>query len=86
MDNEPNNIELRSEEVQEILGHIPSRLIRYGITIILGVILVVFAGSFLFTYPDILTAPVEIISTNAPAAVIAAAIRLWTILPGDRAP
>jgi len=33
--------------------------------------MVVFAGSFLFTYPDILTAPVEIISTNAPAAVIA---------------
>jgi HlyD family secretion protein len=73
MNNEVDNIELRSEEVQEILGHIPSRIIRYGVTVILSVVLVLFVGSFFFTYPDILSAPVEVISHNAPAAVVAKA-------------
>jgi HlyD family secretion protein len=73
MAEEINNIELRSEEVQEILGHIPSRIIRYGVTVILSVVLVLFVGSFFFKYPDILSAPVEVVSYNAPAAVTATA-------------
>ena len=71
MSEELKNIQLRSEEVQEILGHIPSRIIRYGVTVILSVVLVLFVGSFFFKYPDILSAPVEVISYNAPAAVTA---------------
>ncbi len=71
MAEEINNIELRSEEVQEILGHIPSRIIRYGVTVVLSVVLVIFAGSFFFKYPDILSAPVEVLSHNAPAIVVA---------------
>jgi len=71
LSNEVEHIELRSEEVQEILGHIPARIIRYGITVILSVVVVLFVGSFLFSYPDILTAPVEVVSQNAPAAIVA---------------
>jgi len=71
MDEQQNNIELRSEEVQEILGHVPVKIIRYGITVILSVILVLFAGSFFFRYPDILSAPVEVVSQNSPAAIVA---------------
>ncbi len=66
-----DNIELRSEEVQEILGHIPNKIIRYGITVILSIILLVFIGSFFFKYPDILPAPVEILSENPPITVVA---------------
>ena len=40
MKEELDNIELRSEEVQEIMGHIPARIIRYGITIVFSVIFV----------------------------------------------
>lgn len=68
---EKDKIELRSEEVQEILGHIPSRIIRYGITVIFSVIFVLFIGSFFFKYPDILTAPVEVVSENPPAVIVA---------------
>ncbi|MDA3893238.1 MAG: HlyD family efflux transporter periplasmic adaptor subunit [Salinivirgaceae bacterium] len=71
MSKEIENIELRSEEVQEILGHIPSRLIRYGITIIILVVVVLFMGSFFFKYPDILRAPVEVVSENPPATIVA---------------
>ncbi len=68
---EIDKIELRSSEVQEILGHIPNKIIRYGITVILSVILLVFVGSFFFKYPDILPAPVEILSSNPPVTVVA---------------
>ncbi len=71
MPTETNNIELRSEEVQEILGHIPSRIIRYGIIVVLSIVLVLFAGSFFFKYPDIITANVEVVTQNPPAEVTA---------------
>lgn len=68
---EIENIELRSEEVQEILGHIPSRIIRYGIVTITAIVLVVFIGSFFFKYPDIIEAPFELLTENPPADVSA---------------
>lgn len=70
MSDELNNIQLRSDEVQEILGHIPSRIIRYGVTVIFAVVMLLLGGSYFFKYPDILTAPVEVLSQNAPAPVI----------------
>lgn len=71
MDKETENIELRSEEVQEILGHIPSRIIRYGIVTITAIVLVIFVGSFFFKYPDIIQAPFELVTQNPPADVSA---------------
>lgn len=67
--NEIENIELRSEEVQEILGHIPSRIIRYGIVTVFLVILVVFVGSFFFKYPDIIVAPCVLVTENPSAQI-----------------
>lgn len=71
MEEKFNNIELRSEEVQEIMGHIPKRIIRYGITLIFSIIILLFAGSFFFKYPDILTAPIEITTQNPPVDLVA---------------
>lgn len=71
MSEELEKIELRSEEVQEVLGHIPSKIIRYGITVILSIILVLFVGSFFFKYPDILIAQVEVVSENPPITLVA---------------
>lgn len=68
---EQENIELRSKEVQEILGRIPSRIIRYGIGVIVSVLVVLFVGSFFFKYPDILKAQAEIITQNPPADIVA---------------
>ena len=45
-------IELRSEEVQEVMGRIPPAILRYGIVVLLGIIAVVLAGSACFSYPD----------------------------------
>ena len=47
---EVERLHLRSEEVREIMGHVPSRIIRYGITVILAVILFILIGSCFLRY------------------------------------
>lgn len=66
-----NNIEIRSEEVQEIMGTPPKWIIRWGIVIIFGVVLVLLAGSFFYKYPDLIQARVTIVSKNPPISVVA---------------
>lgn len=45
-----NDIELRSEKVRNIVGKMPSVLIRYGIGIITTVFVLIVAGSFFFRF------------------------------------
>lgn len=68
---EDNNIELRSEEFQEILGNIPGWILRRGIIIISSFILVLLIGSALFKYPDIISTEMTLTSTTPPAALVA---------------
>jgi HlyD family secretion protein len=68
---ESDKIELRSEEVQEILSRPPHALIRYGISIICGVIIIMFVGSFFFRYPDIVQGDVIITTENPPVWLVA---------------
>lgn len=65
------HIELRSDEVQEILGRPPHALVRSGISIICGVLLVLFIGSFFFRYPDVVTGDVVITTENPPVWLVA---------------
>jgi HlyD family secretion protein len=66
-----SNIELRSEEVQEILGRPPRWIIRWGVTVIFMVIAGLFAGSYFFKYPEVITAPIVVTTENLPVGVIA---------------
>lgn len=45
-----DNIELRSEKVRNIIGQIPPRIIRIGITVIFFVIAGLLTGSYFFKY------------------------------------
>lgn len=63
--------ELRSEEVQELLARPPKALLRWGITVLLGILLLVFTGAWLVHYPDVVHASFKITSTKAPKAVMA---------------
>ncbi|MDR1758318.1 MAG: HlyD family secretion protein [Bacteroidales bacterium] len=69
----PDKIELRSEEIQEILGKPPRWLVRYGIALIFIIVLGLFAGSYFFKYPDILQASITVTTENLPAGVVARA-------------
>ncbi len=66
-----DNINLRSDDVQEILGHIPHWLIRWGITVIFSTVFVLLIGSWFFKYPDIITSTIVITSENPPAVITA---------------
>lgn len=66
-----NKIEIRSDEVQEIMGTPPKWIIRWGIVIIFIVVMVLLAGSFFYKYPDLIHARVTIVSENPPISVVA---------------
>ena len=54
------NIELRSEEVQELMGKIPPMILRFGIGSILSILLLFFIASFYIKYPTYETVPVKL--------------------------
>ena len=64
-------IEIRSEEVQDILGQIPSWIVRWGTVVILVTILIILAGSMVFRYPDKKRADILVTTENPPADLIA---------------
>lgn len=64
-------ITLRSEEFQEILGSVPSWILRRGITIITLIVLIILTGSMIFKYPDIITTSM-ILTGSTPASSILA--------------
>jgi multidrug resistance efflux pump len=80
-----NEIELRSEEVQEILTRIPNWIIRFGSFVILMLLLVVFFVSWLVKYPDVITSPI-VITTNIPPEKLIAKTsgKIETILIQDK--
>ena len=65
------DLRLRSEEVQEILGRPPRRIVRVGISIIFVVVAGLFVGSYFLKYPDILPATITVTTENLPAGVMA---------------
>jgi len=65
--------EIRSGEVQEILGTPPRWIVRWGISMIFAIIIIFLTGSYVFKYPDIISAPVVITTENPPATIIAKA-------------
>jgi len=66
-----NNIEIRSEEVQEILSHIPNWIIRWGITTILCSVVIILIAGWFIKYPDVITAKVIITTAVPPINIVA---------------
>ncbi|WP_289717622.1 HlyD family secretion protein, partial [uncultured Phocaeicola sp.] len=66
-----SEIELRSEEVQEVMGRIPPAILRYGIVVLLGIMVVVLAGSACFSYPDTVETEFALTTQPPPAYIMA---------------
>jgi multidrug resistance efflux pump len=60
------DIELRSESVQEVLSNPPVWIVRYGISIIFIIMILTLLGSWFVKYPDIITAKAVVTSVNPP--------------------
>ncbi len=70
---ESDKIEIRSDEVQDILGMVPSWIVSWGTVVIFITVLVILAGSWLFRYPDIKRADITVTTENPPATLMAKA-------------
>lgn len=66
-----NTIELRSEEVQDILTKVPHWMIRWGTVLIFVIIFMLFFVSWFIKYPDVVSTEI-VITTNIPPEKIVA--------------
>jgi HlyD family secretion protein len=66
-----SKIEIRSEEVQEIMGYIPHWLIRWGISLFFAVIFLILVGSWFFKYPAVISSSIVVTTTSPPASIVA---------------
>lgn len=83
---ENTEIELRSEEVQEILTRVPHWMIRWGSVVVLLILLSLFFVSWLVKYPDVITTQI-VITTNIPPEKLVAKVpgKIEAILVIDKA-
>lgn len=75
MPEKTKHINLRSEEVQEILTKVPHGMIRYGNVLFLGLIVLLLFLSWLIKYPDIVTARATLTTKIPPQKVYAKSSR-----------
>lgn len=67
----PDKIQIRSEEVQEILSFIPNWMIRWGMTLVFIIILMLLFISWFVKYPDVITAEVVVTTKIPPEKIYA---------------
>ncbi|HEY0743997.1 MAG TPA: hypothetical protein VGD40_21170 [Chryseosolibacter sp.] len=75
--------ELRSDEIQEIITHVPSGLIRYGTIVVFIVLATILLISWFIKYPDLLEADVVVTTTPSPIDLVARVPGKLVILKGD---
>lgn len=71
MEDKKQEIELRSEEFNEVLSAVPAWIIRWGITVTACVVLMLLIGSAVFKYPDVISSTVTLTGTTPVSAVVA---------------
>jgi len=68
---EENNINIHSQEVQEIMGRTPSWIMRWGITVLISIILAFILCCYFIKYPQTVTAYITLTSDYPPADLVA---------------
>ncbi|MGF7081410.1 HlyD family secretion protein [Mucilaginibacter sp. UYCu711] len=66
-----SKIELLDDEVQDIVGSVPSWIVNWGMTFFFVFILFLFSFSLIFQYPDVIKSSIVITSTNPSVPIIA---------------
>jgi len=69
MPQKQDKIKIRSEEVQEILSYVPNWMIRWGMTLVFVIILMLLFISWFVKYPDVITTEV-VVTTKIPSEKI----------------
>lgn len=66
----PKVEQIRSDEVQEIISAVPSWMIRWGITLIFGLILMLVSLSWFIKYPDIIFGNAILTTSEPPVKLV----------------
>lgn len=61
---------VHSEEIQDVMGNIPGWIIRWGISMIFIIFVIVVAITYFIKYPEVISAPVVLTTVNPPAELI----------------
>ncbi|TKG87819.1 HlyD family efflux transporter periplasmic adaptor subunit [Puteibacter caeruleilacunae] len=83
----PEISNIHSEEVQELMGQIPGRLLRWGLAYIFGFFMMIIVGSYFYQYPKVVEAPITITTINPPASLYSKSsgrIDHWFVHDGDQ--
>lgn len=67
---EIKDLDLRSEEAQEVLTRMPSWIIRWGTTLLFAAVVILFFISYLVKYPDTIQAKVNITTQHLPVNIV----------------
>jgi HlyD family secretion protein len=78
------NMEIRSEEVDAILGRTPNRLIIYSTSVIFGFVLIILAATMLFPYPEKIDCKFTIMSSDPPIQIFSQARGQITLYTKDK--
>jgi len=65
-----SEIELRSDEVQEIMSHVPNWMIRWGISLFFGIIVLFLFLAWLIKYPDVITGTATLTTSSPPVKLV----------------
>lgn len=65
-------VELHSEEMQQVMGKMPSWIVRWGATLFFAIILLLLIMSWFFKYPDVITSSIVLTSAEQPVAHVVA--------------
>lgn len=72
-DKKHKDIELRSEELQDVMGRIPPWILQWGISLLFVVIFIMLTGSYFFRYPDTITTEMTLTGRYPVAQIVARA-------------
>lgn len=87
MEKRNKEIELRSEEFQEVMGKIPAWIVRWGITVLSVVVAALLVGSCFFKYPDVIVAEMTLTGQRPATAVVTrSAGKVQELLVEDNSP
>ncbi len=80
-----NPIEIRSEEVEDIMSRPPRWIVRRGIMLLFIIVILLLAGSWFFKYPDVIATTITITTSNPPGPVVSKATgKIMTLYVKDQ--
>jgi len=70
---EHKEIDIRSEDLHEVMGKIPPWILRQGVTVLFVTVMVILVGSYFFRYPDVIPAEMTLTGRYPVAQVVSRA-------------